>query len=317
MSYSNYPGYQDAYYNTAPNNVAPQGFSTYSQGHYAYQNPNSYLTQGTQNTGYYTAYSQPHYSTPNQHYNYSAANDSSTHFRSFSANTNYPYDYTQIPTPPPIPALNNQHEERKKYLDSLTCEECQNVDIDLILLECRHSYHISCFYQYCKKCDAPRTVTTKPLIDPKICFICSSASNIIHCETCQTPYCFLCVNHKVLPDCCKPILQKLSQYSTQCPGCEFTLPYSEFCQVKCKSHDLLCIKCWNLGVIRNLCVLGCEIKLNLAKRCLCAICQESKPAYLDSKKCENCEVCLDCQWTHNFSQPNENFTCAKCGLLLG
>jgi hypothetical protein len=217
-----------------------------------------------------------------------------------------------------INPVRNTIKDHADSFETLTCHKCGYGKIELILPDCRHPYHLVCFNQFCITCNSQVRLEALDLKDSNTCSECQDKENLLKCQHCLKLHCFMCIHMKTLQGCCQYLSNNLENESTQCPGCEYTKPYSKFIPFKCKGHSLLCKKCLILGFNLKKCVLGCDLSLSLNEFIDCSTCRKKEPAYLGEARCpEGCAVCDTCQWVQNLKN-SEHFKleCASCAHPL-
>ncbi|OMJ76591.1 hypothetical protein SteCoe_24000 [Stentor coeruleus] len=179
------------------------------------------------------------------------------------------------------------------------CVYCKQSGVQLILPDCYHLCHLFCYVENnkCPECKGEERIIEIPyVVDMKKCALCRVESNLLACFNCEKQYCFICVNNKTIEGCCDNIKNSLDKYKSSCPGCFYTIGYDNFVPIKCKEHDALCKKCWNLSVAIGKCIIGCEIENSMAYYCHCEACDENEIKYFGEFVCpNNCEVCDFCQ----------------------
>ena len=146
------------------------------------------------------------------------------------------------------------------------------------------------------------------------CSVCSSNSNIIACKGCQTLYCYLCVASKELTGCCAWIRKNLENEYTECPGCLGITRFCDIVPLKCQEHELLCKKCWNLGVACGKCIFGCELACKAGFYCHCNSCDKNEIQFFGEFYCPNCQVCDVCQNRYMIfnEQARDPYKCVNC-----
>jgi hypothetical protein len=199
---------------------------------------------------------------------------------------------------------------------SLSCIYCNTNNIDYIIPICKHLCHYNCFKNanyICKKAD--NSVDNQE----EICSICLYDKNIIKCTECKKRYCYICILNRNLDKCCEVLNEKSKDIKTTCPGCLISSPYSEMSPIKCKSHEFLCKKCFNLSIKLKTCILGCELVNELSYNCTCKACGIKDIKYFGNYYCpDKCEVCDTCQTGYILrnSTKKEDPLCAYCGIHL-
>ena len=197
------------------------------------------------------------------------------------------------------------------------CSKCGCGEIELVLTECRHTYHLKCFNNFCDQCNADAQINPPPSKSPKKngCRFCGSSENLLLCDTCTLKTCFLCISFKVLPECCEKSFADLEAFKSPCPGCDHEVSYQNFLPIKCLQHPLLCTKCLSLSFSVRTCILGCKLPTSLSDFIHCEICQKYQKPFNSQYRCLNkCKVCEVCQWKSLLTKktPGEDTECLFC-----
>ena len=234
-----------------------------------------------------------------------------------------PY-YPEQPEHPPQQIIKEKTIE--EIFNENLCIFCNNPKPNLVLDECRHFCHLKCFKladYVCQLCQVHKDIEGLNLSDNNsyICSLCSAESNIISCkgENCNKKYCFLCISNHNLQKCCGEIKNNLKNETTSCPSCLTDIKYDKIAPLRCPNHSLLCMKCWNLGVATDRCILGCELSFKFSLYCNCVACEQKEIKYLDNYQCPNeCPVCDFCQTQHSMAKRKLKAppSCASCGSEL-
>lgn len=211
------------------------------------------------------------------------------------------------PPPPPInlgPSLIAPPPQiilQEKFdISTEKCVFCSEQGVNLILPDCYHLCHLLCYLKskICTKCDdgAEKKIDIPYVVDMEKCAFCRDKSNLLMCKECKKQYCFICVSNKKLENCCDSITKTLEDYKNECPGCLCTMSYKNFIAFRCKDHDVLCKKCWNISFTKEKCVMGCELPIPMAYYCLCDACDKMQIKYFGDFVCpDDCQVCDSCQ----------------------
>ncbi|OMJ81317.1 hypothetical protein SteCoe_18240 [Stentor coeruleus] len=199
-----------------------------------------------------------------------------------------------IPPPPTIIL------QEKMNLSTEKCVFCSEQGVNLILPDCLHLCHLPCYIKYkvCAKCNdgVEKKIEIPYVVDMQKCAFCRDNTNLLMCKECNKQYCFICVSSKKLEKCCESITTNLDDYKTQCQGCLCIMSYKNFISLKCKDHDVLCKKCWNISFTKEKCVMGCKLPISMGYYCLCEGCDKMQIKYFGDFVCpDNCMVCDSCQ----------------------
>lgn len=201
------------------------------------------------------------------------------------------------------------------------CVYCKQIGVQLILPNCYHLCHLHCYVEdnKCPECKGEERVVEIPyVVDMEKCAICRVTSNLLNCFECGKKYCFICVSNKIQEGCCGDIKNSLDKYKRSCPGCLYTIGYDNFVPIRCKEHDTLCKKCWNLGVAVGKCVMGCELECSMAYYCHCDACDENEIKYFGDFVCpNNCEICDFCQSIQILKclKRKQDISCPSCEFI--
>jgi hypothetical protein len=216
--------------------------------------------------------------------------------------------------PPPNPPLNPNLSSDLTGND-LKCIICEQTSIDYLIPTCKHFCHLAC-YKNNQSCKCQINSANAPF--SPFCYRCTDKNIIQACETCNKSYCYLCITNLNLVECCKSIQDNVDNIKIKCPGCLIDRSLSNIVPIKCKTHNLVCKKCWNIGSELNKCLI-CDEKYDLGIFCNCSKCNLKNIKYIGEYHCtQNCDVCEFCQTMEILEKSinKEAPVCADCGEEL-
>ena len=216
----------------------------------------------------------------------------------------------------------------EEMLAETSCEYCRGMNPSY-LASCGHYYHLECLSEVAKRgsncitCATHLDLHVFPIKTKNECQICCSYSNLTTCS-CGSNYCYFCIrygseimNNEMNYDCCKLLVKLRTGICINCPGCEMQRFFEDIVPISCPTHNLLCKKCWSLGVSLNQCIFGCNLSSKLEEIINCQVCRGKDKRYYGEFICpQHCLVCEECQYRGFIYSEYKNMDCVVCDSRL-
>ena len=226
--------------------------------------------------------------------------------------------YSGTITPPPLenPLIKSQIiQDIYTALSNEECEICEKPNPNYIS-KCGHYFHISCLSTSENFCVVCKTDLNLKIFNKKpqdSCNVCGNEFSLFSCLECHKNSCFFCITEKKVKNCCISLTKQLKTLQQKCPGCQHLRNLNDLVPISCKTHSLLCKKCWNLGKSLKACIICSEMHENFTEYVNCKNCGDSEIKYYGEYICmNNCLICEHCQTLFIIANQKSPKTCVVC-----